>query len=180
MRVAYEAGLWQLLELFFLSDDTHEGFFAEDFAAWLAEHGGLLCSTAGFRELAAEATRLGDLPRVDDEPSYWPTVQRLVLVGQLEVAAKLLMAHPAYQALQDPEMAAKVRLGIKQKSRGSRVQVVSTRACFIASIPCAMFEGCLPCRCVLLCWLLRCLLCDVSSAVRCGTWHGNSACMLAA
>lgn len=29
LQVAYEAGLWQLLELFFLSSDTPEGFFAE-------------------------------------------------------------------------------------------------------------------------------------------------------
>jgi hypothetical protein len=29
LQVAYEAGLWQLLELFFLSADTPEGFFAE-------------------------------------------------------------------------------------------------------------------------------------------------------
>jgi hypothetical protein len=29
LAVAYEAGLWQLLELFFLSSDTPEGFFAE-------------------------------------------------------------------------------------------------------------------------------------------------------
>eukprot|EP00882_Tetradesmus_deserticola_P019765 GHRQ01021303.1.p1 GENE.GHRQ01021303.1~~GHRQ01021303.1.p1 ORF type:complete len:187 (+),score=66.66 GHRQ01021303.1:228-788(+) len=29
LHVAYEAGLWQLLELFFLSSDTPEGFFAE-------------------------------------------------------------------------------------------------------------------------------------------------------
>jgi hypothetical protein len=29
LNVAYEAGLWQLLQLFFLSSDTPEGFFAE-------------------------------------------------------------------------------------------------------------------------------------------------------
>jgi hypothetical protein len=29
LHVAYEAGLWQLLELFFLSSNTAEGFFAE-------------------------------------------------------------------------------------------------------------------------------------------------------
>lgn len=29
LLIAYEAGLWQLLELFFLSSDTPEGFFAE-------------------------------------------------------------------------------------------------------------------------------------------------------
>lgn len=108
LQVAYEAGMWQLLELFFLSDDTQEGFFAEAFCAWLAEHGGLLCSTPGYNALAAEARRLGDSARVDNDPSYWPTVQRLVLLGQLEVAAQLLMAHTAYQNLQVPAMAAKV------------------------------------------------------------------------
>lgn len=109
LHVAYEAGLWQLLDLLFLRDDTQEGFFAEAFSAWLAEHGGLLCSTPGYHVLAAEARRLSELPRVDSEPSYWPTVQRLVLLGQLELAVKLLMAHPAYAALQDPDMATKVR-----------------------------------------------------------------------
>lgn len=108
LQVAYEAGLWQLLDLFFLSEDTQEGYFTEAIAAWLAEHGGLLSSTPGYDTLAADARRLAGAPRIDNEPTYWPTVQRLVLIGQLEAAGSLLMAHPAYKSLQDPGMAAQV------------------------------------------------------------------------
>ncbi|KAF8073073.1 ema [Scenedesmus sp. PABB004] len=145
LQVAYEAGLWSLLELFFLSSDTPEGFFAEArparrrpparprgavarrprrtllpppplharaqaFAAWLGQHGGLMNATPGFHALAAEARRLAGLQRVDSEASYWPTLQRLVLTGQLEAGIALLTAHPAYAALQDPDMAAKVEV----------------------------------------------------------------------
>jgi hypothetical protein len=68
---------------------------------------------AGFHILAAEARRLQELAgsgmqRSDTDASYWPVLQRLVLTGQVEVALELLTAHPAYQALQDPDMAAKV------------------------------------------------------------------------
>lgn len=110
LQVAYEAGLWQLLELFFLSSDTPEGFFAEAFAAWLCQHGGLLCMPSGFHLLAAEARRLQQLQRVDDDPGYWPALQRLVLTGQIEVALTLLTAHPAYAELTNPDMAAKVEV----------------------------------------------------------------------
>jgi hypothetical protein len=68
---------------------------------------------SGFHILAAEARRLQELAgsgmqRLDTDASYWPVLQRLVLTGQVEVALQLLTAHPAYQALQDPDMAAKV------------------------------------------------------------------------
>eukprot|EP00878_Enallax_costatus_P011131 GHUV01011624.1.p1 GENE.GHUV01011624.1~~GHUV01011624.1.p1 ORF type:complete len:740 (+),score=246.31 GHUV01011624.1:1146-3365(+) len=108
LHLAYEAGLWQLLDLFLLSEDTQEGFFAEAFAAWLAEHGGLLSSTPGYNTLAADARRLTVSPRIEIDPTYWPIVQRLVLVGQLETAAELLMLHPAYRELQNPGMATQV------------------------------------------------------------------------
>jgi hypothetical protein len=78
------------------------------FAGWLTMHGGLLCQPAGFHLLAAEARRLQQLPRVDSDAAYWPVLQRLVLTGQVEVALELLTSHPAYEALQDPDMAAKV------------------------------------------------------------------------
>eukprot|EP00775_Hariotina_reticulata_P010404 gene10404-10562_t len=110
LRIAYEAGLWQLLELFFLSDDATEGFFAEAFAAWLWQHGGLFCSPPSFNPLLLEAERLLEAPRVDSDAAYWPTLQRLVLTGQLEAALQLLTAHPAYEALQDVDMAAKVEV----------------------------------------------------------------------
>ncbi|KAF6253026.1 Nup85 nucleoporin-domain-containing protein [Scenedesmus sp. NREL 46B-D3] len=110
LLIAYEAGLWQLLELFFLSSDTPEGFFAESFSTWLCHHGGLLCTPGGFHLLAAEARRLQEVQRLDSEAAYWPVLQRLVLTGQVEVALALLAAHPAYQALQDPDMAAKVEV----------------------------------------------------------------------
>lgn len=126
LQIAYEAGLWQLLELFFLSDDTQEGFFAEAFSAWLAEHGGLLCSTPGYNTLAAAARDLGASARVDTEPSYWPTVQQLVLLGQLQAAADLLMAHPAYLHLQDPGMAAKVTICMASTSSGMHINTKGT------------------------------------------------------
>jgi len=79
------------------------------FTAWLGQHGGLFCSPPGFNPLLLEAERLLEAPRVDSDAAYWPTLQRLVLTGQLEVALQLLTAHPAYQALQDVDMAAKVK-----------------------------------------------------------------------
>lgn len=78
------------------------------FAEWLCQHGGLLCMPSGFHLLAAEARRLQQLQRVDDDPGYWPALQRLVLTGQIEVALTLLTAHPAYAELTNPDMAAKV------------------------------------------------------------------------
>eukprot|EP00879_Flechtneria_rotunda_P026040 GHRR01027716.1.p3 GENE.GHRR01027716.1~~GHRR01027716.1.p3 ORF type:complete len:102 (+),score=50.40 GHRR01027716.1:1863-2168(+) len=48
------------------------------------------------------------MQRVDTDPAYWPTLQHLVLTGQVEAALDLLTQHPAYDALQDPDMAAKV------------------------------------------------------------------------
>jgi hypothetical protein len=78
------------------------------FAAWMCQHGGLLCIPSGFHLLAAEARRLQELQRVDTDTSYWLVMQRLVLTGQVEVALQLLTAHPAYEALTDPDMAAKV------------------------------------------------------------------------
>jgi hypothetical protein len=66
---------------------------------------------SGFHILAAEARRLQEaagMQRLDTDSSYWPVLQRLVLTGQVETALQLLTAHPAYAALQDPDMAAKV------------------------------------------------------------------------
>lgn len=77
------------------------------FAAWLWQHGGLFCSPPSFNPLLLEAERLLEAPRVDSDAAYWPTLQRLVLTGQLEAALQLLTAHPAYEALQDVDMAAK-------------------------------------------------------------------------
>lgn len=78
------------------------------FVAWLGHNSGLLCSPAGYHLLGAEFLRLQEVARVDTDPAYWPLLQRLVLTGQVELALQLLTAHPAYQALQDPDMAAKV------------------------------------------------------------------------
>eukprot|EP00879_Flechtneria_rotunda_P019929 GHRR01020947.1.p1 GENE.GHRR01020947.1~~GHRR01020947.1.p1 ORF type:complete len:757 (+),score=295.89 GHRR01020947.1:835-3105(+) len=108
LHVAYEAGLWELLHLFFLSDEATEGFFAEAFASWFGQHGGLFNSNPGFNKLLAEARRMLQMQRVDTDPAYWPTLQHLVLTGQVEAALDLLTQHPAYDALQDPDMAAKV------------------------------------------------------------------------
>ncbi|KAI8463575.1 MAG: Nup85 nucleoporin-domain-containing protein [Monoraphidium minutum] len=91
----YEAGVWHLLELFFLEPEAGEGAFAELFANWLRLHGALLAGPAA-ATLAERVEALREAERIEADPSYWPTLRRLVAVGQLEAAGELLLAHPAY------------------------------------------------------------------------------------
>lgn len=76
------------------------------FALWMLQHGAMFDSeTPGFSQLHAMAQELLQDPRVDTNPAYWNTVQRLVLRGQVELAASLLAHHPVMVAGQDDGMA---------------------------------------------------------------------------
>lgn len=66
---------------------------------WLEQHGALLnADNPGYDALLHQVLLLHDDPRREQNPAYWPTIQRLVAVGQLSRAAELLLLHPAYSA----------------------------------------------------------------------------------
>jgi hypothetical protein len=76
------------------------------FAGWMLQHGALFdADTPGFSQLHAQAAELLQDPRVDTNSTYWSTLQRLVLLGQLDTAMTLLAHHPVFQASQDDGMA---------------------------------------------------------------------------
>lgn len=65
----------------------------------------------GMSQLHAQASELLSDPRVDTSSTYWGTLHRLVLLGQLDSAIALLLHHPMYQqAGQDEGMAKLVRV----------------------------------------------------------------------
>jgi len=73
-------------------------FFARQlFAQWLRAHGGLLAGPSA-PSLSERVDALRGSARLEAEPSYWPTLRRLLAVGQLEAVGGLLLAHPAYSA----------------------------------------------------------------------------------
>lgn len=78
----------------------------------MLQHGGLFdADTPGFSQLQAQAEELLQDPRVDTNTAFWGTVQRLVLLGQLEPAMRLLAHHPVFQASQEEGMANLVGVG---------------------------------------------------------------------
>lgn len=77
----------------------------------MLQHGSLFnADRPGFSQLHAKAAELMQDPRVDTNPTYWPTVHRLVLLGQVELAGSLLTRHPVMAASNQPGMADMVRL----------------------------------------------------------------------
>lgn len=106
-QVAYEAGLWQLLDFFFLSyDDLDRGAFPEAFSQWMLQHGSLFnADSPGFSQLHATAQELLQDPRVDTNPAFWGTLHRLVLLGQVELASSLLAHHPVMMTAYEGGMA---------------------------------------------------------------------------
>lgn len=76
----------------------------------MLQHGALFNADApGFSQLHAQVEELLQDPRVDTNATYWGTVQRLVLLGQLDMAMSLLAHHPVFQNSQEEGMANLVR-----------------------------------------------------------------------
>jgi hypothetical protein len=99
----------QVTDCYWLS--TAAGVGLQAFAGWVLQHGSLFnADRPGFSQLHARAAELMQDPRVDTNPAYWPTVHRLVLLGQVELAGSLLARHPVMEASTQPGTADMVRL----------------------------------------------------------------------
>ena len=88
----------------------HLSAILQAFAGWVLQHGGLFdADSPGFSQLHAQADDLLQDPRVDTNTAYWATLQRLVVLGQLEAAMRLLAHHPVLRASQEEGMGSVVR-----------------------------------------------------------------------
>ncbi|KAK9834765.1 hypothetical protein WJX74_009791 [Apatococcus lobatus] len=94
-----ERALWALTEILFLQPGCSAGTISEALAAWLDQNDYVLASpgwsVATSMARFMEQHEMGRMPEASSD--YWGTMQRLVALGRIDEALKLLGLHSAWE-----------------------------------------------------------------------------------